>query len=159
MKLIYMLFPTGLSSQSIAKMLMEKGIESPAGKEKWYPGMVQNILTNEKVKGDALLQKKFTVDFLSKKQKKNEGEIPQHYVTGNPEFAGRVADALRYVAKRVSENACIAHNQAEYQTRYNELVSRYDDIKGRHTAKEKAISERQVKAERLEAFAEALESQ
>ena len=61
--------------------------------------------------------------------------------------------------KRVSENTRIAHNQAEYQTRYNELVSRYDDIKGRHTAKEKAISERQVKAERLEAFAEALESQ
>ena len=34
-----------------------------------------------------------------------------------------------------------------------------DDVKGRHTAKEKAIRERQAKAERLEAFAEALESQ
>ncbi len=37
------------------------------------------------MKGDALLQKTFTVDFLSKKRKKNEGEIPQYYVTGNHE--------------------------------------------------------------------------
>jgi len=32
------------------------------------------------MKGDALLQKKYTVDFLTKKQKINEGEIPQYYV-------------------------------------------------------------------------------
>ena len=31
-------------------------------------------------KGDARLQKKFTTDFLTKKQKKNEGEVPQYYV-------------------------------------------------------------------------------
>ena len=41
---------------------------------------VDSILTNEKYKGDALLQKKFTIDFLEKKMKKNEGEIPQYYV-------------------------------------------------------------------------------
>ena len=61
--------------------------------------------------------------------------------------------------KCVSENARIAQDQAEYQMQYNELVSHYDDVKGRHTATEKAIRERQAKAERLEAFAEALESQ
>ena len=38
---------------------------------------------NEKYKGDALLQKKFTVDFLTKKQKVNEGEVPQYYVTNS----------------------------------------------------------------------------
>ncbi|MDY5772976.1 MAG: recombinase zinc beta ribbon domain-containing protein, partial [Bacteroidaceae bacterium] len=32
-------------------------------------------------KGDALLQKQFTVDFLNKKMKNNEGEVPQYYVT------------------------------------------------------------------------------
>jgi hypothetical protein len=41
---------------------------------------VRSILTNEKYKGDALLQKKYTVDFLTKKQKVNEGEVPQYYV-------------------------------------------------------------------------------
>ena len=34
--------------------------------------------TNEKYKGDALLQKSFTVDFLTKTQKKNEGEVPSY---------------------------------------------------------------------------------
>ena len=35
--------------------------------------------------GDALLQKSFTVDFLTKKKKANEGEIPQYYVKDNHE--------------------------------------------------------------------------
>ncbi len=46
---------------------------------------ISSILRNEKYKGDALLQKKFTVDFLQKKLKKNEGEVPQYYVEGNHE--------------------------------------------------------------------------
>ncbi len=41
---------------------------------------IHSILLNEKYKGDALLQEKFTVDFLSHKTKVNEGEIPQYYV-------------------------------------------------------------------------------
>ncbi|WP_315439235.1 hypothetical protein [uncultured Selenomonas sp.] len=32
-----------------------------------------------------MLQKSFTTDFLTKKKKLNEGEIPQYYVTGNHE--------------------------------------------------------------------------
>ena len=84
-KLVYKLFLTGLSYKAICRELMAKGIKSPAGKDKWNAGTVQSILTNEKMKGDALLQKQFTVDFLTKKHKKNEGEIPQYYVTGNHE--------------------------------------------------------------------------
>lgn len=41
---------------------------------------MESILTNEKYKGDALLQKKFTIDFLQKKMKPNDGEVPQYYV-------------------------------------------------------------------------------
>lgn len=40
-------------------------------------------LSNEKYRGDALLQKSYTVDFLTKKKKINEGEIPQYYVKNN----------------------------------------------------------------------------
>lgn len=40
---------------------------------------------NEKYKGDALLQKVYTVDFLSKKKKVNQGEVPQYYVESNHE--------------------------------------------------------------------------
>ena len=49
----------------------------------WGKAVVESILTNEKYKGDALLQKVYTVDFLSKKKKVNEGEVPQYYVEGN----------------------------------------------------------------------------
>lgn len=38
------------------------------------------MLTNEKYKGDALLQKGYTVDFLTKKTKRNCGEIPMYYI-------------------------------------------------------------------------------
>ncbi len=79
---IFDLFISGLSSYSIAKKLTQEGIPTPAGKKKWCNETVKNILKNEKYKGDALLQKKFTVDFLQHKMKKNEGEVPQYYVEG-----------------------------------------------------------------------------
>jgi DNA invertase Pin-like site-specific DNA recombinase len=79
-RLIYRLFMEGKTSSAIAKYLAASGIPSPGGKEKWQVATVNSILTNEKYKGDALLQKHFTVDFLSKKIKENEGEVPQYYV-------------------------------------------------------------------------------
>lgn len=59
---------------------MKQGIAAPGGGKKWYARTIESILTNEKYKGSALLQKKFTVDFLTKKQKINEGEVPQYFV-------------------------------------------------------------------------------
>ena len=41
---------------------------------------IRNILTNEKYKGDCLLQKGYTADFLTKKRKTNNGELPQYYI-------------------------------------------------------------------------------
>lgn len=79
-KLIYKSFIEGLSYYKIAQLLMSRNIPAPAGGEKWYTRTVESILTNEKYKGSALLQKKFTVDFLTKKQKVNEGEVPQYFV-------------------------------------------------------------------------------
>ncbi len=47
--------------------------------------ILSSILTNEKYKGDALLQKTYTTDFLTKKKKMNNGEVPQYYVKINHE--------------------------------------------------------------------------
>lgn len=77
---IYRRFIAGLTPYKIAAELTAQGVPTPTGKEKWASRTIKSILTNEKYKGDALLQKKFTVDFLTKKQKINEGEIPQYYV-------------------------------------------------------------------------------
>ncbi|MCM1175957.1 MAG: recombinase family protein [Blautia sp.] len=82
---IYGLFLQGHSPYKIAKILTEEGIPTPGGKKVWGRTVVESILTNEKYKGDALLQKVYTVDFLTKKKKVNEGEVPQYYVEGNHE--------------------------------------------------------------------------
>ena len=82
-RMIYRLFLEGKTAAGICKHLMSLGIPTPGGKTKWVQGTVMSILQNEKYKGDALLQKKFTVDFLTKKQKVNEGEVPQYYVEGS----------------------------------------------------------------------------
>ena len=80
---IYGMFLQGRSPFAIAKALTEEGIPTPGGKANWSGSTVRSILTNEKYKGDALLQKVYTVDFLSKKKKVNEGEVPQYYVEHN----------------------------------------------------------------------------
>ena len=84
-KLIYRLFLDGMTPYSIAKELTNRQIKTPTGKDKWNQTTVIRILTNEKYKGDALLQKYYTVDFLSKKTKRNNGEIPQYYITDDHE--------------------------------------------------------------------------
>ena len=84
-RLIFHLFLEGMTPHSIAANLTSRGIKTPAGKDVWNQQTVRRMLSNEKYKGDALLQKEFTVDFLQKKMKKNEGEIPQYYVEGNHE--------------------------------------------------------------------------
>ena len=79
-KLIYKLFLGGRSFYAITKELEKQGIKSPSGKDKWYISTVRSILTNEKYRGDALIQKEYTADFLDKTRRKNTGEIPQYYV-------------------------------------------------------------------------------
>lgn len=71
-KKIYRYFLEGNTPYRIAKMLTDEGIPTIQGKKKWSAGPVKNILTNEKYKGDALLQKSFTVNFLTKEKKINE---------------------------------------------------------------------------------------
>lgn len=77
---IYRWFMDGQTYCAIASRLTEAGYLTPGGKQKWQPNTVKSILTNEKYMGAALLQKSFTVDYLQKKMKRNEGEIPQYYV-------------------------------------------------------------------------------
>ena len=77
---IYKLFLEGKTPSAVARCLTEEGYPTPSGKKVWQPSTVKSILQNEKYKGDAILQKSYTVDFLTKKKKINEGELPQYYV-------------------------------------------------------------------------------
>ena len=84
-KMIYRLFLEGKTLSEIAKHLTNEKIQTPSCKDNWCTTTVKSILTNEKYKGDALLQKCYTVDFLTKRKKKNEGEVPQYYVRNSHE--------------------------------------------------------------------------
>ena len=84
-RMIFRMFLEGMTPHAIAKELTKQGIKSPMGKDTWWEGTVRRMLSNEKYKGDALLQKVFTVDFLQKKLKKNEGEVQQYYVQNDHE--------------------------------------------------------------------------
>src|SRR5699024_1684626 len=73
------------SLNKIAKGLEADGILTGAGRKKWYSSSLHKILTNEKYMGDALLQKTYTVDYLSKKRVNKEGVVRQYYVENNHE--------------------------------------------------------------------------
>lgn len=98
---IYGMFLRGQSVYAIARILTEEGIPTPTGKSTWYASTIKSILTNEKYKGDALLQKTYTSDFLTKKKKINKGEVPQYYVKNNHEaiIDGRIFDMVEELMK------------------------------------------------------------
>ncbi len=105
-KLIYRLFLDGYTPHSIAEELMAQGIKTARGRSKWYANIIRSILTNEKYKGDALLQKRLTVNFLTKETKNNEGEVPQYYVEHNHEaiISPQVFDWVQEELKRRKES-------------------------------------------------------
>ena len=80
---IFAEYLAGKSLLDIAKGLTADEIPTARGKTNWSSARVQSILTNEKYKGDALLQKTYVVDCISKKSKKNKGELPMYYVENN----------------------------------------------------------------------------
>lgn len=77
---IYTDYLNGKGPNRIVKELEKEGVPNWNGLAKWYESSIRKMLSNEKYKGDALLQKTYTVDFLSKKRVVNNGEVPQYYV-------------------------------------------------------------------------------
>ena len=101
-KRIYRRYLEGATINIIAEELMKDGIKSPMGKDSWSVATIRSILSNEKYKGDALLQKSITVDFLAKKRKKNEGEATQYYVRDSHQaiIERDIFDYTQYELKR-----------------------------------------------------------
>lgn len=84
-KRIYREFLEGASLGEIAAGLERDEIKTGGKKYKWHLSTVKGILQNEKYIGDALLQKTITTDFIKKTRIKNDGLVPQYYVTGSQE--------------------------------------------------------------------------
>ena len=84
-RLIFRLYLEGYSAKKISQYLEENGIKTATGQDKWYDSVIFKMLRNEKYMGDALLQKTYTVDFMTKKKVINKGIVPQYYVEDDHE--------------------------------------------------------------------------
>lgn len=82
-KRIYHRYLDGCTLGQIKRELDEDNVPTAQGVEFWSPAIINNILTNEKYIGDALLQKTYVTDCISKKVKKNQGERAMYYVENN----------------------------------------------------------------------------
>lgn len=82
-KRIYHRYLDGCTLGQIKRELDEDNVPTAQGVEFWSPAIIHNILTNEKYIGDALLQKTYVTDCISKKVKKNQGERVMYYVENN----------------------------------------------------------------------------
>jgi len=84
-RLIYKRFLDGYTFGAIAQMLNDAGIETKPEGNRWTPGRIEGILRNEKYGGKVLLQKTYTVSFLSHKSKKNTGQLPKYLLEDHHE--------------------------------------------------------------------------
>lgn len=84
-KRIYLEYLQGASLKQIGEGLEADGILTGAGKTTWRPETIKKILKNEKYIGDALLQKTYTIDVLTKKRIQNNGIVPKYYVENDHE--------------------------------------------------------------------------
>ena len=80
---IYRRYLRGCTLGQIKKELEQEDIPAAQKVGQWSHAVIRNILTNEKYIGDALLQKTYITDCITKKVKKNQGERPMYYVENN----------------------------------------------------------------------------
>lgn len=90
-----------------------------------YVEVCHNLLTNEKYKGDALLQKTYTEDYLHGIRKKNTGQRVKYYVKGShpaiisPEIYDEVQEEMFRRARLIAdENGGQVHSGNRYCSKY-----------------------------------------
>lgn len=84
-KRLYFEFLSGKTVDYIKRIFEREGVVNWDGSTKWQVTTLQSMLENEKYKGDAVLQKSYTVDFLTKKRVMNQGEIQKFYIEDDHE--------------------------------------------------------------------------
>ncbi|WP_349948893.1 recombinase family protein [Lacrimispora sp. BS-2] len=84
-KRLYSEFLSGKTVDYIKRIFEQEGVVNWDGSTKWQVTTLQSMLENEKYKGDAVLQKSYTVDFLTKKRAMNQGEIQKFYIEDDHE--------------------------------------------------------------------------
>ena len=124
-RFIYERFLAGDSLSGIAQKLNDLQVPTPSGKGLWQNSTIQSILSNEKYKGDAIINKTYIKDCLSKKVMINNGERPKYYVENNhPAIIdavtfGRVQEELaRRSGKPKTKQVGTKTEQGKYSSKY-----------------------------------------
>ena len=124
-KEIYRCYLDGMSMNLIADRLNEKGLTTKGGSSPYRKTVVQRILTNEKYTGDALLQKTYVTDCITKKTRKNNGELPMYLVKNHHEpiisrtdFNRVQEEMARRSAKRTIADKLTQTGQGKYSAKY-----------------------------------------
>ena len=122
---IYRLYLDGMSLNMIVDRLNEKGLTTKGSNSPYRKEVVQRILTNEKYTGDALLQKTYVTDCITKKTRKNNGELPMYLVKNHHEpiishedFNRVQEEMARRSAKRVIADKLTKGEQGKYSAKY-----------------------------------------
>lgn len=120
-KLVYDMYTAGYGPSAICRECERNGYKTGAGKTKWQQSTVQGILRNEKYKGDLLLQKTITINYLDHKRVDNKGQAKKYYIENDhdPIISREQWDlAQKIIAKR--RDLCIGSNKdvSKYNARH-----------------------------------------
>lgn len=124
-KEIYRCYLDGMSMNLIADRLNEKGLTTKKSNSPYRKSVIQRILTNEKYTGDAILQKTYVTDCITKKTRKNNGELPMYIVKNHHEpiisradFNRVQEEMARRSAKRNIADKLTKTEQGKYSAKY-----------------------------------------
>ncbi len=122
---IYRCYLDGMSMNLIADQLNAKGLTTKGNGSPYRKAVIQRILTNEKYTGDALLQKTYVTDCITKKTRKNNGELPMYLVKNHhdpiisrADFNRVQEEMARRSAKRVIADKLTKGEQGKYSAKY-----------------------------------------
>jgi len=124
-KNIYRFYLAGYSVVGIKRELEKQGALTATGNAEWTVNAIRSMLRNEKYIGDVLLQKTYVSDFLTKKNCKNNGELPQYYVSNHhvgiieKDVFNRVQEEMaRRSSKRKVADKNVTTEQGKYSSKY-----------------------------------------
>ncbi|MCR2043773.1 recombinase family protein [Anaerosalibacter massiliensis] len=124
-KKIYQLYLDGSTLQQIKEYLEGKQIKTATGKEIWATAVIQKIFKNEKYKGDSMLEKTYTEDFIIGRKSKNVGQRGRYYVTNShpaiisTEVFDRVQEEMnRRVRLVYKEDGTVVPSTRKYNGKY-----------------------------------------
>lgn len=120
-KRIYTSYLAGESVGAIAKALYADNIKSHSSSGEWTESTLRGILQNERYCGDVLLQKTYVTDPISKKVKKNNGELPKIFIKNNhPAIVSReIYDRVQQERSRRGSKRKVSKASATEQSKYS----------------------------------------